>query len=536
MILSQSAINDVDDGEEAENDIRDGDESTGSDANATIPSKDTDNDDGGDGGYEDNIEGEGQQQIDEDDRQEERSENTEMNRLKMQIAELKFTLEDIDAKTEVAKRRIELLEQQDGNDDDSNDNGDVSKTGDRNVIERLMDRLRQGNDDLSQQLNTSTTELTQLQNASQTQLKTYLNQTTELKRSLQSQVAQLESELTLLSDQTQSSKSARDSAIRIGLRSVRRTESRRRAQVERSVRTEKGKLRMERWKLESRLQKVRVAIMRENGSLRGAERENERAEIERSLGELEGVIGDKEREVQEIVEMLEDELMKEEEEGKEENIQGRGRTVGLVKRLRSRVRRWEDEGERQIEIIRVKKGDEMVRVRKIKDEERRDIEKQRDEKLVEIDETLEDDIKSEKRKYDGLVLDFERRMADEKDDARNGIDGMIKKMRGNLEIIMVNARKEKNDMINNKNTEISGLEKESAEDYAELVTKMTEKISRADGDIKDLQGIIVESDRIIEVYEAERKSLRKLVGLAFVKTLQRPRMFIKNRRKRKIRG
>jgi len=459
---------------------------------------------------------------------------TETNRLKLQLADLKSTIEDIDAKTEEAERRIELLTREAENGID----GDDAKGGSATiqiVIDRLMARLSRENEALSRKLTTNTQKQTQIQTSTRSQLEIYLNETRQLKSTLQTQITALKTQLKTIQLQTTQNNAVRETNARQSyakIRSTQRAEDKRQAVIAKGVRSERRILRFDTWDLESRLKKVRYGLLVANSKSGRGKREDLERTFRKEVVELEEEIERASNSSKQRIEALEGDFLREELMYQVEEETNRLKVKGLVEKLRGGLRRREEEVRKTKEGVRKAKEKEMVCVKAVAEEDVQCLLREKEEEIEGIATEILGVIELERRQYDSTVRDFEARAMVAEKEGQDEIDMAIGRMQGKLEGVVSDARVKKDDMIRDKETAIKLLEVESVEAYAKLVLEMTGKVTLADRDIIGLQEFISERNSEIEFYEAERRSLRTLIKFAITVALQRPIKFIRRKRGR----
>mmetsp|Transcript_34773 Transcript_34773/g.41585 ORF Transcript_34773/g.41585 Transcript_34773/m.41585 type:complete len:188 (+) Transcript_34773:1-564(+) len=172
----------------------------------------------------------------------------------------------------------------------------------------------------------------------------------------------------------------------------------------------------------------------------------------------------------------------------------------------------------------------MACVKVVAEEDVQRLLRQKEEEIEEIVAGVVGVKELEQRQYDGTVRDFERRVMVAEKEGQDEMEMAIGRMQDKLECVVSDARVKTDDMIRDKETAIKLLEMESVDAYARLVLEMTGKVALADRDITGLQDFISERNSEIELYEAERKSLRTLIKFAITLALQRPIKFIRRKR------
>jgi chromosome segregation ATPase len=125
------------------------------------------------------------------------------------------------------------------------------------------------------------------------------------------------------------------------------------------------------------------------------------------------------------------------------------------------------------------------------------------------------DVDTRNKDFGENINSLESILSDTIEGARKDFSDREEEYASNMEKLRKDAVAEREEIIAIKNIEIRKVEQENIRNLGSVRMEFTEKLNKSKGQISRMQNIIDEKDEIIHEYEAEKRSYRKLAGLAW---------------------
>jgi len=425
--------------------------------------------------------------------------------LQMNINSLTIQLDEVrNALVDSEKVAMQLEKQM----DDLKRESEEARKADQNLIERIKSQFMQEKDSLTDQLQTFTQDLLRVKEEKEEQLQQIKEDTENEKEKLmeerstmQIQLDNVRSIISATKEEMVKVKQQTDAQVKRQSNESKRLD---RAVKEVSAR-EKKELKVQIWDLETKVEAARYNLNVAN---------KETKALKASVALFEDQIKELEESNKEQVRELEERIRADQMFYASSNTAAKTRMQGLVEKFQRRTIRREQKAKQDIE-------DTRLELTKQFDSQEKSLQIEKEDAVEAMRVQGESELDAASKEFDAKVMDLNKQMNLAKDKAQKRMNDMKTTYEGELKFERIKSEKEKEAVIAMKNTEIKKVEEEARRSYSMLQMDTTQKLYQSSQEKRALQGIIKEQNGLIENYEAERTSFRKLAKLTWLVTKEK---------------
>jgi len=407
--------------------------------------------------------------------------------IQMELSTLLIELDVLNVALEESKRQTAKLEKQMTT---LQKESDQARKADQDLLAKLTSQFNKEKDNLSKQLLSFTEELTKVKDEKDTEVKA-------LKANAKTEVGQLESELSLTQDDLDSVIAQVDGVKEAAAKSKKEADDKVRRQREESKRLDKAvksvaaqqkkAFKREIWDLETKLEAAIYNYYTARNELKVL-REKETL-FENKIQQLEAMHSDEVLELENKMEAAEMVFATNKNSAKR-------KTTRLVEAFQRRLARRADKAQKDTEDLRNKLTTEF----ELKEKQ---LQQEMEDSITKVRDQAKTGLALAKEEFQFQLETAENESAREKEE-------LTSKYETNLRNERLQAVKDLEEAISKKDAEIRAIRSSAAADFDVMKTNLTVKLNISSDEKKALMSTLEEKGKLIDQYEEERSSFRKL--------------------------
>jgi len=433
-----------------------------------------------------------------------------INKLEVELEKLKVALDESQKLKAQLQQKLDELKRQ----------SELAKLADEATIAKVKNDLDQERTKFSNQLGAIKDQLDQVKKESRREIETLRTETKEEKGKLEEQISDLQVELANATDRIERARKA--------VFEVRQAADAKLARIEKESKRYKTKMRnlssQEKANLEQRVWDLEFKVNKAKYDVIVAEKESRKLK-EAAASHADEIKALEEAHQKELYD-LEQTLMAKEVSFEKSEKESREKAQRLVIKFRNKIKRKEKKSIASIESLRqqILQAFDLENMEEVKN----DFAGQAMGLSVAI-ATAAAKMKASNEEFKAKVAALEKSLQDLKESSKRNLEQKEAEYETNLGIEREKAASERDQLVAEKKREISKVEEEGRRNISTVRMEYTQKLNKSNNELEILKSRLEEKEKLIQTYEAEQRSYRKLAKFAWKAT--REKLSLKGRRK-----